>query len=133
MKRIVSLFPMTIGKRQSRDTGEAMVLMLLLLGFFTENEVYYKLAIPALIMTMASPRMYYPLAVVWLGLSTMIGNIMTKVLLAMVFILMVLPVGYLRKILGKSSQYIGHWKEDSKSVLKVRNKSFVSEDLVRPF
>ena len=45
---MMQLFSTKISKTQCNDTGMAMTLILLLVGFFTENSFYYKSAIPVL-------------------------------------------------------------------------------------
>ena len=79
-KKTEKYFPKTISKKQSSDTGMAVVLILLLIGFFTNSDIYFKIAIPVLIINMIFPYFYYLFAFVWLGFSTLLGTLVSKVI-----------------------------------------------------
>ncbi|MDN5205406.1 SxtJ family membrane protein [Fulvivirgaceae bacterium BMA10] len=127
------IFPTSISKQQTVDTGMAMILILLLIGFFTDQVIYYKICIPVLVLNMTVPKIYYPLAIVWFGLSNLLGMVMSRVLLSVVFSLVVVPIGALRKMMGKDSMQLKNWKKDSGSAMKTLNKTFTSRDLERPY
>lgn len=120
-------------KDQCKDTGMAMVLILLLIGYFTGTILYYNLAILALLVTMIVPKIYYPIAIVWFGFSHVLGSIMSKVILSIVFMLVVVPIGIIRKIAGKDAMMLKPWKKGHESVMKVRDHTFVAEDLEKPY
>lgn len=127
------IFPAKISKKQASDTGMAMVLLLLLIGFFTGNDLFYKIAIPVLALNMTWPNFFKPFAVVWLGLSHLLGTVMSKILLSLVFFLLVTPMGVIRRWLGKDPLQLRAFKRSDRSVLKERNHNFTSEDLEAPF
>ncbi len=128
-----SYFSTSITKKQSSDTGMAMILMLLIIAVLTENNIYILISIPALIMNMTFPTFYYPVAIIWLGFSHLLGTIISKILLSIVFVLMVIPVGLIRRLLGKDSLKLTQFKKSSSSVMKKRNYSFISKDIQKPF
>jgi len=82
-----SFFPKKITKKQAADSGMAIVLVLLLIGFFTGNTLYYKIAIPFLVINMIHPMAFYYFGIFWIGLSQLIGTIVSKVLLSLVYFL----------------------------------------------
>lgn len=127
------LFNAKISKDQCKDTGMAAVLILLLIGYYTKNPSYYHLAIIALLVNMIVARAYYPVAILWLGLSNMLGAVMSKVILTIVFFLLVVPVGFVRKVLGKDPMLLKLWKRGRQSVMKVRNHTFTAKDLEKPY
>ncbi|MFS4491339.1 SxtJ family membrane protein [Maribacter sp. 2308TA10-17] len=133
MKKLWDYFPKTISEKQASDTGMAAVLILLLIGFFTKNVLFYKIAIPVLIINMTYPMIYYPLAVVWLGLTQLLGTFISKILLSIVYILLVIPVGIFRRLLGKDSLQLNEFKKGTNSAMKTRNYSFSSEDIEKPY
>ena len=126
-------FQKTITKKQASDTGMAMVLILLLIGLLTQNILYYKIAIPVLIMNMIFPMFYYLFAIVWLSSSKLIGALMSRVILTIIYIIMVVPVGIFRRLLGKDTLQLSDFKKDSKSVMKIRNYNFTSQDVENPY
>ena len=126
-------FPTSITKKQAKDAGMAVTLILLIIGFFTGNDIFYKIAIPVLIIDMIVPMFYYPFAIIWFGLSTLLGTVVSKILLSVVFFVLVLPIGLLRRLLGKDSLKLKDFKKTKKSVMKTRNQFFSPADLEKPF
>ena len=49
------------------------------------------------------PRIYRPVAVFWLGFSDLLGAVMSKILLSIVYFAVVTPIGILRRLAGKDS------------------------------
>jgi hypothetical protein len=123
----------TITKDQSRDTGMAMVLLLLLgrLRFAIDGLLLAALALQ--VVTMVAPQVFKPVAVVWFGLSHAIGAVMSRVLLSIVYGLVVTPIGLIRRALGKDSLRLRAFKSDPESVMVVRNHTFTARDIERPY
>ncbi len=128
-----TFFTTDMNKDQCKDTGMAMVLILLLIGYFTKTIAYYHTATIALLVTMTIPRLFYPIAIFWFGLSNVMGAVMSKVILSLVFILVVVPIGIFRKVIGKDAMMLKSWKKGTASVMKVRNHTFTAEDLEKPY
>lgn len=128
-----TIFPKTISKKEATDTGMAMALICLLLGHFTKHDYYYMAAIPVLVIDMTFPMFYYPFAMVWLGLTNLLGMVMSRVLISIVYIVILLPIGLIRKMTGKDSLNLKGFKKDSKSVMVVRDYEFTAKDITNPF
>ena len=111
----------------------AMVLICLLIFYFRQTPKVLPLAIVLLLMTMVWPKVFKPLAVLWFGLSNVMGTVVSKILLTVIFFLVVTPVGLLRRIFGADPMQTGKWKKDTGSLLKVRNKTFQACDLEHPY
>lgn len=118
---------------QARDTGMAMVLICLLLAYWGHHPQFLPLAIALLLLTMAWPKIFRPLAVLWFGLSHIMGNVVSKVFLTILFFGLVTPIGLIRRMLGKDSLQLRQWKKDTGSVLVQREGAFRPEDLVNPY
>jgi hypothetical protein len=126
-------FPTELTKKQVTDAGMAAVLLLLLIGFFTGNILYYKIAIAAQVLNMAVPMVYYPFAVIWLGLTTLLGEVVSKVILSVVYFLILMPVGLVRKMMGKDTLQLKGFKKATSSVMITRNHNFTSKDIETPY
>lgn len=113
----------------------AMVLLLLIfsLVFKQHSLLLVKVALVALVLDMIHPPLYRYVAVVWLGLSHLIGTVMSKFLLALVFFLVVTPVGLARRLLGKDTLNLGGFKASQESVMDVRDHTFTREDIEKPY
>ena len=122
-----------ISKKQAGDTGMAMVLILLLTGFFTQNNIYYKIAIPVLLINMIIPMFYYPFAIIWLGFSHLLGTIVSKIILTIIFFIFVVPVGLFRKLIGIDTLKLNKFKNGKESSMKIRNYKFSPSDIEKPY
>lgn len=111
----------------------AMVLLCLILGFLTGADWMFTLAVPVLVLTMVVPRVYYPVAVVWLGISHLVGTVVSRVLLTVVFFVVVFPVGLIRRMLKKDSLQLREFGRGEGSVMKVRDHLYVPADIDKPY
>lgn len=130
---MIHFFPKTVSKKQASDSGMAVVLILMLIGLFTGNQNYYKIAIPVLVMDMTFPMFFYYFAILWLGFSQLLGTIVSKIILSVVFFFVVMPVGLIRRMMGKDSLQLKQFKKADSSVMIKRNHRFTSEDIINPY
>lgn len=126
-------FPTRISDKQAKDTGMAMVLLLLIIGLFTGREVFFKIAVPVLVLDMMWPMAFYPIAVVWLGLSHLLGTIVSKILLTVVFAVIVVPVAFVRRLMSKDTLQLRKFKKGTESVMRMRDHVFVPVDIEKPY
>jgi len=134
MKKILAeSFKRPITKEQSKDTGMAMVLLLLLASGAFKREILVTAAVIALIVDMTVPRLYRPVAILWLGLSHLLGTVVSKILLTLVFFGVVTPIGVARKLLGIDSLKLKDFKSGENSVMVVRNHIFTGKDIEKPY
>jgi hypothetical protein len=126
--------PKSKNKDQAKDTGMALVLIVLIYLYLAEG--IRKAIWPALILfvTMAVPVIFRPLASLWFGLAHIVGTVMTKFLLSVIFLVIVVPIGLFRRIfLGSDAMENKAWKTDTTSVFKTRDHVFSAEDMETPF
>lgn len=127
------IFSTALTKEQSKDSGMAVVLILLLIGFFIKDEIYFRIAVFALLIDMIVPVFFYPFAIIWYGLANIMGVVFSKVILSLVFFMVVLPVAIWRRLSGKDSLKLKKFKEGSGSVMKTRDHVYSATDLENPF
>jgi hypothetical protein len=118
---------------QARDTGMAMVLLCLLLGYFGKFPQFLPVSIALLILTMAWPRTFTPLAGLWFGLSHLLGTMVSKVILTALFFLLVTPIGLLRRWFKADSLQLRKWKNGRDSVFVIREGVITGKDLENPY
>ena len=134
MKKILAeSFKRPITKEQSKDTGMAMVLLLLLASTAFKQQALITAAMIALIVDMTVPRLYRPVAILWLGLSHLLGTVVSKIVLTLVFFTVVTPIGLARKLLGIDSLKLKDFKSSETSVMLIRNHTFTGEDIEKPY
>jgi hypothetical protein len=118
---------------RSRDTGLALVLLLLIAQLATGRQGLITAAVVALVVTMTVPLVFRPLSVVWFGFSHVLGAVMSKLLLSAVFFLIVTPVGVVRRLLGYDTLRLRAFKAGDASVMHARRHVFAPDDLEKPY
>lgn len=125
--------PETISPDQARDTGMAMVLICLLVVLIGDRQQFIGIAVILLLVNMVKPMIYKPVARLWLGLSHLLGTVMSKIILTVLFFIMVTPIGVIRRVLGKDTLQLKKWKKGTDSVFRRRDHLFEADDIKHPF
>ena len=111
----------------------AMVLLLLIIFLSLKRRDLVLAAIAIQILNMTVPQLFMPIAVVWLGLSDLLGAISSRVLLSLGFFAVVTPIALVRKLAGKDSLKLRAFKAGQDSVMLTRNHKFTSSDMDKPY
>ncbi len=85
--------------------------------FWRERPAWIFTAVPSLlflVFALALPGALAPVEKLWMKLAAVLGFIMTNVLLFLVFLLAIIPTGFILRILGKTPLKKG-FSEDSSS------------------
>lgn len=122
-----------IAKNQVRDAGLALLLILLLIIYFSENLSLMVPSIAVLVLLIVWPTIFRPFALLWFGLSNILGAIVSKIILTTLFFLIVTPVGLFMRALGKDSMRLKDWKSRPDSVLLERNHIYTKKDFEKPY
>lgn len=118
---------------QCRDTTLALAFLLLLIWFFTRNAYWVYGAMGLLLLGMIRPVAMTPLARLWFGLSHVLGQVMSRVLLGIIYFVLLLPVALLRRMMGKDTLRLRQWKQGDGSLFIQRDHLFTKEDLRNPY
>jgi len=118
---------------QDKDTGMAMVLICLLLGYLGKFPKFLGVSIILMLLTMAWPKAFKPLAGLWFGLSHLVGQVISKLVLTLVFFLVVTPVGLIRRWIGADSLQRKKWKRGTDSVFVKRQGVIPDKNLLDPY
>ncbi len=120
-------------EKQAKDTGLAIILILLIVVYITGQEMYVLSAIATLVLTMTWPAAFRPLSYVWFGFSKILGEIVSRILLSLVFVLVAVPIGFLRNLLGADSMKLKEWKRSDESVFIDKDHTYEPIDIERPY
>ena len=118
---------------QCRDTGMALVLVCLLVMLAQPLRWLTVTAIVLLVLTMLRPQLLSPLARTWFGVTNLLGKGVSSVILALIFFLVVTPVGLIRRAMGADAMRKKQRRRDSSSVFVVKEHTYTSADLEQPF
>ena len=83
---------------------------------YYNKEIYQVIGIIALMfigLGLIIPVMLKPLYFVWMTFATILGWVMTRVILSLVFYLIITPIGLLTKLLGKDFLALQRVESDS--------------------
>lgn len=116
-----------------RDTALALTFLCLLIWLFSGSVCFVYLAMLLLFVAMIVPRgMKYP-SKAWFGLAQVLNLVMSKVILGLAFFVLVVPVGAIRKLLGRDPMRFKAWRDGQPSAFVIRDKRMGKEDLSRQF
>ena len=122
-----------VSEAEYRDTALAFLLVCFLLWLVFGNEVFLYIGLAILLFAMVLPKgMKYP-AMVWFGFSNVLGTVVSRIILAIVYIVLVLPVGMARRLMGKDAMRIKSWRNGEPSAYVVRNVLYQKEHLEDQF
>lgn len=124
---------MNISKLQERDSCLALVFLILIFWLFWRVDWLVFAAMAALLLGMVWPSAMRPFAIFWFGLAHALGNVMSRVLLTVVWLALVVPVGLVRRMMGKDSMRLKEWRNGDGSVFVTRDHKYGSEDLQNPY
>lgn len=116
-----------------KDSGLALVLICLVCFLVWQRSILVLLAIAFLVVAMTYPPVFKPFARFWFAFSTALGTVMSKIILTVLFYGLVLPVGLMRRALGKDAMQVASWKKGKGSVFRVRDHRFTADDLEHPY
>ncbi len=120
-------------KDQAKDTGMAMVLICLLLGYWGKFPKFLPVSLTLLLITMIWPNAFRPLATLWFGLSHVLSSVVSRVILSVLFYLVVTPIGLIRRLGGADALKLKQWKQGRDSVFIVREGPIQGKDLENPY
>jgi hypothetical protein len=126
-------FTSSLTKDQVKDSGMAVVLIFLIIGWIAKADIWFILATAALLADMIFPMFFYPFAIVWFGISSILGSVVSKVFLVIIYLCIVLPVALLRQSLGKDPLSLKGFKKSTGSVMRSRNYLYRASDMEKPF
>lgn len=123
----------SVTSEQSKDTGLALLLIFLLLGYFTGITTYYKIGMVVLVLVMIYPGFFNPLAKVWYSFSNLLGSIMSKIILTLTYFLIVIPIATIRKLAKIDNLKLNEFHKGTESVMIKREHVFNKSDIENPY
>ena len=120
-------------REQCKDTGIILGIFLLFFSIKFSNNTLFLITFVVLIFVIIFPNIFKLLAILWFGFSHLLGTVMTKLLLTIIFYLVVAPVSIIRKLMKKDGMNLKGFKSSSKSVWVNRDHEITKKDLFKPF
>ena len=120
-------------KKEHSDSGLALLLLTLIAGLWLGNHLVFRIAIAEVVALLVVPVILYPFTFLWLNSSDLLGKVMSKILLTVIFFVFVCPVAFIRKAMGKDTLRLKEFKKGTNSVFTERNHTIDKSDLSMPY
>lgn len=118
---------------QERDSCLALTFLLLLIWLFCKRAELVYAAMIVLLLGMIWPPLMRPFAAFWFGFAQVLGKFTAAILLSVVWLCLVLPVGLVRRMLGRDALALKQWRNGSQSCFVVRDHVYSPDDLKNPY
>ena len=132
-KLYFGFLPADVSNKECADTSMAMTLISLLVILYTKSITLLPLPIGLLLLGMVWPRAYSLLARLWLGISLLLGSIMSRVVLSIIFMAIVTPIALVMRLFGHDPMRRKAWKKGTESTFVSRGDIIEAKDLEHPF
>ncbi len=119
--------------RQVYETMMVFALAALVIGWTKHWTPAYVLAGGILLCGLLFPAVFRPVAAGWLALGTALGYLTSHVLLAILYLLLVVPAGWIRRWMGKDTLQLLSWKSPDPDGWKESRQVLSEQDLKHPF
>jgi hypothetical protein len=123
----------SFSKKEHVDSGLALLLLTLLFGVWLNPNICIRIAIVEVIVILIVPVILYPFTFLWLNISELLGSIMSRVLLTLIFVIFVCPVGLIRRAMGKDPLLLKSFKKENRSVFTDRKHSYTKSDFTTQY
>jgi len=123
----------SITPKQERETGMVMVIICLVAALFYPPELFVKIALVITLFTLTISRIFYPFSIIWLLIGKILSLLSTYIILTLLFFIMVVPMGVIRRIFKKDTLRLDNFKKGTESVFIHRNHIFEPLDIKYPF
>lgn len=129
----MNLLKINISKQNFYETGLILLFVDLLWICHDFHNFQVNTGIILVVILLLVPKVFFPLTWILIFCGKVLSRLVPPIILALVFYLLVTPVGLFRRLFGKDSLRITEFKKNKTSLFSVRNKLFEKEDILHPY
>ncbi|MEM9672432.1 MAG: SxtJ family membrane protein [Bacteroidota bacterium] len=122
-----------LSRKQLLETSLVLIVLGIISGFVQDQSRWFVASAVVAGTGLVVPKLLYPVAVVWFTLGNVLSQLVSPLLLTLVFLLMITPIGIIRRWLGRDSLQLRWSKSDNQTMLKERTHTFTASDLKNSF
>jgi hypothetical protein len=89
--------------------------------------------IAVLIVTILFPALFTPASAVWYRAGRYVERLFSTVTLVLIYVLVVTPVGLVRRRFAKDTLSLRKFRQGNGSVFHVKEKTYCADDLTHPY
>tara|TARA_Y100000814_G_scaffold291719_2_gene268722 strand:+ start:186 stop:575 length:390 start_codon:yes stop_codon:yes gene_type:complete len=123
-----------INKEKNINAGLALILIFLIAGHFLEHQVisfYYIFSITLVIMTF--PNVLKPFSYLWYNFSFLLGSIVSKILLTLIFYFFLTPLSFIINIFRGDPLKLREFKKGTESLFISKNLKYQKSNIIYPY
>jgi hypothetical protein len=114
-------------------SGLALILLSLLLYIFLENQIFLNISLGLTIFLMIWPAPFKYFGYLWFAFGEALGYVVSRIILSVVYIVLVIPVGLMKRAKISRNMKLNVFKRDTASVFIPRDYNFSDKDFDKPF
>jgi len=122
-----------ISKQNFYETGLILLFVDLLWIYYDFHNFQVIAGVVLVLILLLIPKVFFPLTWILIFCGKILNWMIPPIILALVFYLVIAPIGISRRLLGKDSLKLMGFKKDKSSLFSVRNKLFEREDILHPY
>lgn len=130
---IATLFKRRLSTVQYKDVGLVLMMLFLFLHFHYDRRPLLIAAFLVAGVTLLLPVLLSPVSKAWYALSELLGIVMSRVLLSIVFFFVITPIGFIKRTVDGKRLLGEQWKKGTVTVFTNRNKTITRHDIVNTF
>ena len=89
---------------------------------FSQYQMVFIIGVSFILLGLIIPKILKPVYIIWMTFATILGWIMTRVILTILFYLIVMPIGLIARIFGTKFLDLS-WHNDNESYWNKRDKA----------
>ena len=122
-----------ISEKKNTEFGLLALLVCMIINLFKPNHQIEILMLVIILLTLLAPVVFSPFTYCWLGFVKILAAINSTIVLTFLFILIVIPVGIIRKWRGVDNLKLRQFKKGNDTVFKERNHLYNVIDIKYSF
>ena len=113
-------------KEKSLETLLVLVGALIVIFWISSKKIYLLVALVLILIGIVSPFLSAKISWAWLKFAELIGSVMSKVILSVVFFVFLVPIALVYRLTKKNPLFL---KRQDESYYIVRNKQYSPKDI----
>lgn len=122
-----------ISKKKNVEFGLLALLACIIINLYHPNRQIEMVMLIITLITLVVPVAFSPFTYCWFGFIKILAAINSIIILALLFILIVIPVGIIRKWMGIDHLKLRQFKKGNETVFKERNHLYKAIDIKHSF
>ena len=126
-------FRKELSTSQIYGSGLALILIFVLLYLFFDKPIFFYIVGGLTVALLIWPNPFRYFGIFWFALGDILGYVVGRILLTIIFLVVVVPVGLIMRGKLRSNLQLSQFKANGNSVFRERGYLFSGKDFSKPF